>query len=122
LHQSKRDVLPHGERIEQRTSLEQHTEFLQQPLTAGVPQSDRLRSIDPNRSSLGMQQAKNTFDQNRFSSTRAADDDEAFAAGTINLDTIEHPLIAKRFAEASYGNLLDLRTVRHRPKKAAVSR
>ena len=120
MDQTERDILPDGERIEQSAALEQHAEFLQQPLAGGALQSDSLGAVNADRSLLGTQQAKDALDENRFSGAGTADDDEALAAAAINVDTVEHLLAAERFAHPPHRDLGSRLTFAHRPKKDAV--
>ena len=85
-------------------------------------QPDRLDAVDADRSRLGMQQAEDALDQNRFSGARAADDDEALAAAAVDVDAVEHLLAAERLAQSADRDLRHCVSVAHRPKKAAVIR
>src|SRR5207237_6929877 len=120
LDQTKRDILPYAERIEQGAALEQHAKFLQQLLTGGAAQPDCLGAVNADRSCLGMQQAEDALDQNRFSGARTADDDEALAAGAVDVDAVQHLLAGERFAQPSDRDLRFGLSFAHRPTKAAV--
>src|SRR5260370_10392531 len=84
-NQTERDILPYAERIEQGAALKQHAEFLHQLFTGAARQPDRLGAVDADRARFGLQQAEDALDQDRFSRTGAADDNEALAAAAVDV-------------------------------------
>src|SRR5205823_14520895 len=92
LDQPEGNVLPDGQRIEQRTALEQHPEFAHQRLTLGAAEADRFLPVDANRTGLRPQEPEDALYQHRFAGAGAADDGEAPAGGAVDIDAGAHAL------------------------------
>jgi len=73
-------------------ALEQHAEFPELRLALRAVDVRHVFAIDEDRAGIGLEDAKNAFDRDRFPRPRPPDDDERVALVDDDVDAVEHDL------------------------------
>ena len=97
--QAEGNIFPNRQGIEQGRRLEQHAEPGQNPFPLRPAQTHGLLAINADATPIGPQQAQNTFQHDRFSRTRSADDHHRFALGKRQVQPVQHHFRAKRLVQ-----------------------
>ena len=66
-------------------------------------------AIELDHAVIRLDQAKDAFQQDRFSGARAADDDQRGAWRHIEVDAVQHALLAKTFRQTADANARNVR-------------
>ena len=91
--QAEGDVLPDGQAVKQRPTLEQHAECVQKRFAIGrVQQLAANGDLTPVRH----HQTEDAFQQHRFAGARAADHHKRLAFWNLKVDPLQYRLFAKR--------------------------
>jgi hypothetical protein len=119
LDEAEGDILPHLERIEERRALEKHAEFAQHAIALGAAHAHHLLAVDLDAAAVGQDQPEHAFERHRLAAAGAADHHHRFADADLEVEAVQHALLAERLVEAAD---LDLRGMRgHFVKKISVS-
>src|SRR5271166_6625097 len=104
LAQREGDVFLDGHGIEQRGALEEDSDFHPDPAKLAFGEGDDALAVDDDIALIRFHEADDVLEQDALATAAAADDDQSLAGGDVEIEALEHLLIAKLLPEVADGD------------------